>query len=218
MGSHCSNGSESSYCPPVRGRLQLAVVAALAAAVLAPGAAGGSATADLAAITRDYTRDQRITPCRFTQHQLEGARSQISGDIATYGRGIDVAIGREIKRWKDRGCAGRRRAARLRIVKVAARGDARAESVTIKNIGSKTVNLRGYALRDDADHTLRLRATKLRKGARLRVVTGCPSGRTTAARRGGQYYACRATAFWDDAGDVVQLLAPGGGLLSQKRY
>jgi hypothetical protein len=201
----------------VRGRLQLAFVAALAAAVLAPAAAGGSAAADLASVTRDYTRDQRITPCRFTKHQLEGARSKIGQDIASYAAGIDRAIAREIKRWKQGGCAGRH-PVRVRIVAVAPKGAAGAESVTIKNISSKPVSLRGYALRDADDHTLRLGATKLAKGRSLRVVTGCHSGHRGAVRRGARYYACRATAFWDDTGDVVQLLGPGGGLLSQKRY
>lgn len=198
-------------------RLQLALAAVLAAAMLAPSAAGGSAAADLAAMTRDYTRDQRITPCRFTQHQLEGARRQIAEDIAAYAAGLDAAIAREIKRWKARGCAGRR-AVRLRIVAVAPKGDARAEYVTIKNIGSKSVNLRGYALRDGADHTLRFGATKLGKGRTLRVITGCRSAYKSALRRGSRYYACRTTPFWDDTGDVVELLGPGGGLLSQKRY
>jgi hypothetical protein len=198
-------------------RLQLAFAAVLGAAVLAPGIAGGSPAADLGSVTRDYTRDQRITPCRFTQGQLEGARSKIGQDIASYAAGIDVAIAREIKRWKDRGCARKRRAV-VRIVAVSAAGGAREESVTIKNVGSKAVSLRGYALRDDADHTLRFGATKLAKGRKLRVVTGCRSGHRGAVRRGSRYYACRATAFWDDAGDVVQLLGPGGGLLSQKRY
>jgi hypothetical protein len=201
----------------VRGRLKLAFVAVLAAAVLAPAAADGSAAADLAAMTRDYTRGQRITPCRFTKHQLEGARSKIGQDIASYAAGIDVAIAREIKRWKNGGCAGRH-PVRVRIVAVAPQGAAGAESVTIKNIGSKTVSLRGYALRDADDHTLRFGATKLKKGRKLRVVTGCHRGHSSAVRRDSRYYACRATAFWDDTGDVVQLLGPGGGLLSQKRY
>jgi hypothetical protein len=202
----------------VKGRLQLALAAVLAAAVLAPSGAGATAAADLAAITKDYTRDQRITPCRFTQHQLEGARKQISEDVATYGRGIGVAIAREIKRWKDHGCTGRRGAARLRIVAVAASGGANVESVTIRNVGSRAVDLRGFALRDGADHTLKFGAAKLKKGARLRVITGCHSGHSTAVRRGSRYYACRKTQFWDDTGDVVELLGPGGGLLSQKRY
>jgi hypothetical protein len=190
----------------------------VAAAVLAPGAANGSPAADLAAVTKDYTRDQKITPCRFTKNQLEGARSKIGQDIASYGAGIDVAIAREIKRWNDHGCAGKRRGARLRIIAVASSGGANVEYVTIKNSGPKTVNLRGYALRDADDHTLKLGATKLKKGAKLRVVTGCHRARNGAVRRGSRYYACRKTQFWDDAGDVVQLLAPGGGLLSQKRY
>jgi hypothetical protein len=202
----------------VRSRLQLALVVALGAAVLAPGAAAGSPAADLASVTKDYTRDGRITACRFTQSQLEGARSKIGEDIASYAAGIDVAIAREIKRWKDRGCAGKRRAVRLRIIAVSSSGGANVEYVTIKNVGSKTVNLHNYALRDGDDHTLKLRATKLKKGAKLRVVTGCHSGRNGAVRRGSRYYACRKTQFWDDAGDVVELLAPGGGLLSQKRY
>ena len=199
-------------------RLQLAFAAVLGAAVLAPGVAGGSPAADLASITRDYTRDGRITACRFTQGQLEGARSKIGEDIASYAAGIAVAIAREIKRWKDGGCAGKRRAVRLRIIAVSAGGGANVEYVTIKNSGSKTVNLHNYALRDGDDHTLKFRATKLKKGARLRVVTGCHKGRNGAVRRGTRYYACRKTQFWDDAGDLVELLAPGGGLLSQKRY
>ena len=202
----------------MRSRLQLALVAVLGVAVVAPGAAGGSPAADLAAVTKDYTRDGRITPCRFTQAQLEGARTKIGKDVATYAAGLDVAIAREIKRWKDRGCAGKRRAVRLRIIAVASSGGANVEYVTIKNSGSKTVNLHNYALRDGDDHTLKFRATKLKKGAKLRVVTGCHSGRKGAVRRGSRYYACRKTQFWDDTGDVVQLLAPGGGLLSQKRY
>lgn len=202
----------------MRTRLQLALATVLAAAVLAPGAAGSPA-ADLAAVIRDYSRDQRITPCRFTQGQLEAARSQIGNDVKTYARGLDVAIAREIKRWKDRGCAGRRGGPRLRIVAVQPGGGAGTESVTIKNLGSKTVNLRGYALRDGTDHTLKFRrTTKLAKGRKLRVITGCRRGHKSAVRRGSQYYACRKKPVWDDAGGVVELLGPGGGLLSTKRY
>ena len=193
------------------------LVAVLAAAVLAPGA-GASPAADLASIARDYSRDDRITPCRFTKSQLEGARSQIGDDVETYAKGIRAAIVREIERWSDRGCRGRRGGADVRIVAVQARGGARAESVTIKNFSRKSVNLRGYALRDSADHTLKLRATRLAPGRKLRVVTGCRSGHRGAVRRGSRYYACRSRQVWDDATDVVELLGRGGGLLSRKRY
>jgi hypothetical protein len=200
----------------VRGRIQLALVTALVAAGVVPGSADAGPAADLVSITKDYTRDQRITPCRFTLSQLEGARTKIGADVATYAAGIDRAIAREIERWNARGC--RHRPVRVRIVAVSSSGGANVEYVTIKNVSSKTVNLHNYALRDADDHTLKLRATKLRKGRKLRVVTGCHSGRKGAVRRGSRYYACRKTQFWDDAGDVVELLAPGGGLLSQKRY
>jgi hypothetical protein len=199
----------------VKSKLRCVLATALGAAVLAPSAAATPA-ADLTAMTRDYARDQKITPCRFTQGQLEAARGQISEDIGAYAKGLPVAMAREIKRWKDHGCRGR--GGELRIVAVQAAGGADAESVTIKNVGSKTVDLRGYALRDGDDHTLKLGATTLKKGRKLSVVTGCHRGHRGAVRRGSRYYACRSTAFWDDTGDLVELLGPGGGLLSQKRY
>jgi len=190
---------------------------AVAAAVLAPSAAA-SPSADLSAIIRDHGSDEKITPCRFTKKQLTGARGQISGDIDTYARGIRPAIDRELKRWRDGKCKGKRDGARLQITKVRATGAAGQEYVTIRNLAGKTVNLRNYALRDSTDHLLRLRSTKLKRGARLKVVTGCRSGHRKAVRRGSTYYACRSIEVWDDAGDIVELLGPGGGLLSRKQY
>lgn len=197
--------------------LQLALAALLVAAVLAPAAAASPA-ADLSAMIRDHARDNTLTPCRFTKNQLNGARTQISADIDTYGKGIRAAINRELKRWSDGGCKGRRGGAKLQITKVRASGAAAKEYVTIRNLAGKTVDLRDYALRDSADHVLRLRSTKLKRGARLKVITGCRSGHRSAFRRGSSYYACRSVEVWDDAGDLVELLGPGGGLLSRKQY
>ncbi len=202
----------------MRFAVQLAVVAVLVAAVLAPGAAGSPA-GDLKSVLRDYSRDEKITPCRFTQGQLESARSQISQDVETYAKGIRGAITREIKRWRDGGCKGRGPGAdKLRIVAIKAAGGPAKESVTIKNIGRKTVSLRGFALRDGADHTLKFRSTKLKPGRKLQVVTGCRKGHRSALRRGSRYYACRKNEVWDDAGDTVELLGRGGGLIAQKTY
>jgi hypothetical protein len=167
---------------------------------------------------RDNARHNTLTPCRFTKNQLNSARTQISADIDAYGKGIRSAINRELKRWKDGKCRGRRDGARLQIVRVRATGDAGKESITIRNLAGKTVNLRNYALRDSADHVVRLRSTKLRRGAKLKVVTGCRSGHRSAVRRGSRYYACRSVEVWDDAGDLVELLGPGGGLLSRRQY
>jgi hypothetical protein len=199
----------------VQSSLKLVLPTVLVAAALAPGASA-SPSADLASVVQDYSRDQKITPCRFTQGQLESARRQISEDIEIYAKGVRAAIVRETRRWKTGGCA--RKAATLRIVRIQPKGEAASESVTIKNVGRRAVNLRGYALRDSTDHTLKLRSTKLKAGRTLRVVTGCRKGSSSAVRRGSRYYACRTKQVWDDAGDVVELLGPGGGLLSRKRY
>lgn len=198
--------------------LQLALAATLlAAAVLAPSAAATPA-ADLAAMIRDHARDDRLTPCRFTKNQLNAARTQIGADIDTYGKGIRTAINRELKRWSDGKCKGKRGGAKLQIVRVEGAGVAGKEYVTIRNLAGKTVNLRNYALRDSTDHVLKFRSTKLKRGAKLKVITGCRSGHKTAFRRGSSYYACRTVEVWDDAGDLVELLGPGGGLLSRKQY
>ncbi len=198
--------------------LQLALAATLlAAAVLAPSATATPA-ADLAAMIRDHARDDKLTPCRFTKNQLNNARTQIGADIDTYGKGIRTAINRELKRWRDGRCKGKRGGAKLQISKVRGTGAADKEYVTIRNLAGKTVDLRNYALRDSTDHVLKLRSTKLKRGARLKVVTGCRSGHKAAFRRGSSYYACRSLEVWDDAGDLVELLGPGGGLLSRKQY
>jgi hypothetical protein len=201
--------------------LKLTIAAVLVAAALAPTAAG-SPSADLAAVGRDYATGRDITPCRFTVAQLQSARSLINGDVETYAAGLGAAIDREIKRWNDGGCTAKQvtaaAGAKLRIVSVQPKGSARKESVLIRNISGKPVNLRGYALRDAGDHMLKFKTTKLKRGASLRAVTGCRKGVKKAVRRGSRYYFCRSKQVWDDAGDIVELLGRGGGLLSMKTY
>jgi hypothetical protein len=212
------SGADGLRLAPVRLKIQLAVVAVLLAAVLAPSAVGSPA-ADLNSVARDYSSDEKITPCRFTQGQLESARSQISEDIEAYAKGIRAAITREIKRWKDGACKGKGAAAnKLRIVTVKGKGGPAKEYVTIKNTGKKAVSLGGFALRDAGDHTLKFRSMKLRAGAKLKVITGCRKGHKGAVRRGSSYYVCRKNEVWDDAGDTVELLGKGGGLLATKKY
>lgn len=197
--------------------VRCALAALLAAIVLVP-VAGASPASDSAAVLKDYGHDRKITKCRFARSQLENARDQITPDVDTYAPGFRTAVNREIKRWKDGGCKKERGAVDVRIVKIHAAGGVRAESVTLRNYGSKSVNLRRYVLRDASDHTIRFRATALKKGRQLRVVTGCRSGHRSASRKGSSYYACRTKEFWDDAGDVVELDGASGGLLSRKKY
>jgi len=194
------------------------VVVIAAAAALAPSAVGSPA-GDLKSVVRDYSSDEKITACRFTRGQLESVRTQISEDVETYAKGIRGAIAREVKRWRDGGCKRKGAAAnKLRIVTVKATGGPDKESVTIKNTGKKTVSLSGLALRDAADHTLKFRSIKLKAGRKLTVITGCRKGVKGAVRRGTRYYACRTAEVWDDAGDTIDLLGKGGGLLAQKKY
>jgi lamin tail-like protein len=201
----------------VKRPLLLTAAALLVAAVLVRSAAASPA-ADLASMIRDHARDDKLTPCRFTKNQLTNARSQISGDLDLYGKGIRSALNRELRRWRDGTCKGKRGGAKLQITTVRGAGAVGQEYVTIRNLAGKTVNLRNYALRDSADHVLRLRSTKLKRGAKLKVITGCRSGHRKAVRSGSSYYACRSAEVWDDAGDLVELLGPGGGLLSRKQY
>jgi lamin tail-like protein len=202
----------------VRLTTKLAVTTALSAAILAPPAAASPA-GDLKSVLQDYSRDDRITACRFTQRQLETVRGQISSDIETYAKGIRPALNREIKRWKNGGCKGKGPATtKLRIVAVKAAGGPGKESVTIKNTGRKAISLGGFALRDADDHTLKFRATKLAAGRKLQVITGCRKGHKGAIRRGSRYYACRTNEVWDDADDTVELLGRGGGLVARKTY
>lgn len=201
-----------------RTAIACALGALLAAGVLVP-TAGASPASDFAAIVKDFRNDGDITSCLFTQAQLEDALTQLPPDVSAYSPGLKEEIEREITRWKSGGCKGKTPGGvTLRIVKVSAKGKAAKESVTIRNAGSKAVDLGGYMLRDASDHVIKFKKTTLTKGASLRVVTGCRKGHKGVLRKGTTYYACRVTEFWDDSGDVVQLVNPKGGLLSQKKY
>jgi hypothetical protein len=198
--------------------LRFALGALLIGAVLAPGA-GASPASDFAAILKDYSRHQDITSCLFTQAQLESARAQLSPDIKTYSPGLATEISREIKRWKDGDCKGKRPGGvDVRIVKITSKGPAKRESVTLRNEAKKTVSLRSFVLSDASDHAIRFKKTTIKPGRSLIVVTGCRKGSKAAVRKGNRYYACRSTEFWDDAGDTVELVNAQGGLLSQKSY
>jgi len=201
--------------------IRCALLALLVGAIAVPGA-GASPAADFNAIVKDFTSGRDITPCLFTQAQLEAARAQLGPDANAYAPGLGDEINREIKRWKDGACTPRRvaaaRGADVRITKIKSKGGARSESVTLRNYGSKIVSLKGFVLRDASDHAIKFIKTTIKPKRSVVVVTGCRRGSKKALRKGTRYYACRKTAFWDDAGDVVELVNAKGGLLSRKTY
>ena len=201
--------------------IRCALLALLVGAIAVPGA-GASPAADFNAIVKDFTSGRDITPCLFTQAQLKAARAQLGPDANAYAPGLGDEINREIKRWKDGSCTARRvaaaRGADVRITKIKSKGGARSESVTLRNYGSKIVSLKGFVLRDASDHAIKFIKTTIKPKRSVVVVTGCRRGSKKALRKGTRYYACRKTAFWDDAGDVVELVNAKGGLLSRKTY
>jgi hypothetical protein len=197
---------------------------ALAGAVAVPGA-GAAPSDDLFAVFSDWRRDGDVTACRFSRAQLVSARSRITPDVDAYAPSLREEVNREIARWDAGGCGRGGDAsrsvpllARLRIVRIRPRGR-RTESVTIKNTGRRTANLRRASLRDRAGHRIRFRRRlRLRGGSSLRVVTGCPRGRRRAFRRRSRYFACRRSQLWNARGDVARLYNSRGRIVSQRGY
>jgi len=195
-----------------------ALAAVLLAAALAP-AAGASPESDATAVLKDYADNADITNCRFTLGQLENARDRLGADINTYAPAVRVEVNREITRWKDGSCRNKAGAAvDVRIVKIQFKGGASKESVTLRNFGSKSVNLRRYVLSDVAKHKIRFKKTTIKAGRSLKVVTGCRKGSRGVVRKGSTYYACRKKQFWENGGDVASLFTPGGTIVSFKAY
>lgn len=198
---------------------RVSVLAAVLAAVVLVPIAGASPQSDANAVIKDYSRDAKITSCLFALGQLKNTLAQLGTDVDSYAAGVRSAVQREIKRIRKGRCKGKRPGGvNLRIVKIQSKGGARSESITVKNLGRKSVNLRGFVLRDSDDHALRINKTTLKSKRSLRIVTGCRKGTKKAVRRGSRYYACRTKQFWDDSGDIVELVNPKGGLISKKKY
>jgi hypothetical protein len=202
---------------PRRAAIAVFAVAGCVAAVAVPGAAG-SASSDLNAIAKDYQADGKITPCIFTKGQLENAKSLISGDIDAYAPEFRTQINSEISRWDSGGCSGASiGSSGLKIVKTRGKGSARKEYVTIKNGGSKKVNLKGYALRNAKGKKLRFKTVRIAKGKKLKVTTGCAKHRKKASHTAKRYYGCKKKQLWKDKGDVAELLNKSGTVVARRR-
>jgi hypothetical protein len=183
---------------------------------------GSDPGADFSAVFADWRGDGRITRCRFTRQQLQNALDEASkmNDLDAYAPGFRDAVRAELAA-KCGGVLGA--STELRIVKVKARGQPGKpgnEYVTIKNVSKKVVALKGLSLRDRSGNRLRLpRKHKLRRGRKLRVVTGCFTARKSSVRRGGRYYACRKKGqLWNDKGDVVKIVNSRGKVLAQRGF
>lgn len=185
----------------------------------------------LAAPTDDYTRvrvdwqdDGVITPCRFSETELENARdvAQSNADFAY--TGLVDAIDAEIARWRRGGCSGlapeTTRAKSpldgLRITAV----KAKAEQVVIFNRTRRAISLTGSRLQNRRGNrrVAFKRGTRIRARKHLIVHTACLEGRRRAAVKGGRYYACSRRQLWRDRGDVARLADRRRVVVSQFGY
>ncbi|MFL6139194.1 MAG: lamin tail domain-containing protein [Frankiaceae bacterium] len=79
-----------------------------------------------------------------------------------------------------------------------------AEWFTVRNTGTRTVNLAGWTVRDASGHVFRFGTFYLRAGYRVRVHTG--EGTGTSANR----YWNRAWYVWNNTGDKATMRNAGG--------
>ena len=196
----------------------LASLAVAAAAIAGPDE-------DYAAIRADWQRDDVITPCRFSEQQLENARRIAESNPDDQYTDFPSQIDRELARIRAGRCEGRTPdvvrerspLARLQIRSVRPSGGAARESVRIRNRGRSTVRLDGATIRNRRGARARLpRGVRLRRGATLTVRIGCLRGRRTA--RGRVAYACRRGALFADRGDVARLADRDGVVVSQRGF
>ena len=81
------------------------------------------------------------------------------------------------------------------------------EWIEIVNEGATTVDLEGWALRDEStSNRLVFESLTLEAGGRLRVHTGC--GRETAS----SYYWCSDFGVWSNQGETALILGPTGSI------
>lgn len=180
--------------------------------------------ADFSAVFSDWRPDGMVTRCKFTRHQLVNALNEAAKntDIDAYAPGFRDAVRAEIAAWDARKCA-EVKVGNLEILRVKAKGrkgKPRNEFVTIKNASIFDLPLRFFRLQDRANSRLRLpKKYTLKKGRKLRVVTGCLGKRKKPTRRQGRFYACKKKGqVWNDKGDVVKIVTTAGLVVAQRGF
>src|SRR5688572_19207469 len=89
---------------------------------------------DYAAIHNDWQQDGRITPCYWTQTQLQNAREIANDNPDDSYNGFPERVDEEITRWRSGGCTARPRIVGVRV---------KQESVLITNRGATPAKLGG---------------------------------------------------------------------------
>jgi hypothetical protein len=207
---------------------RILTLAVLAACVLAGVSAHASPQSDFDGVYADWKADHVVTPCRWTQAQLESAYRVATGSPDfQYATGFQDNVRAEINRWKSGGCAGvapfaKRRLSALngvRVMKVAGRGNAAKEYVRITNKAKKAVALRNATLRNlSGAKALFPAKLKLKAGKTAVVRVGCAPGKRRASFSGTRVWLCRRAQLFGDRGDVARLADAKGIVVSQRGY
>jgi hypothetical protein len=200
------------------------LIGLLACSLVAVGAAAASPTDDYTRVRVDWQEDGSITACRFSEAELQNARSVAESSPDFSYTGLVDAIDVEIARWRSGGCSGlspeskRARSALdgLRITAV----KPKAELVVIFNRTRKPISLTGARLHNRRGNrrVAFRRGTKIRGRKHLIVQTGCLKGKRRATVKGGRYYACQRRELWRDRGDVARLSDRKRVVVSQLGY
>jgi hypothetical protein len=208
-------------------RRRLPMLLALSWLLAATGTAPADQAGDYERIRTDWERDGTITPCAYSEQELENAKAVAASNPDDAYTDFPAQLDRELARRRSGACGGRtpeslRRRSVLRdirIVRVSGTGDARRESVLIRNTGRRTVSLRGATLRNRTGARARFPPEmRLARGRSARVRVGCAAGYRSASVEGRTAWLCRRRPLLRDSGDVARLADRGGIVVSQRGF
>lgn len=204
------------------------VVALVLTAFAVAWPAAASPQSDFDAVYGDWKKDLVITPCAWSQAQLQTAYdvAQSNPDFQYETRFSDDTQA-EIKRWKSGGCAGvqplsvRKKSPLygVRIVSVHGRGGAAKETVTIRNRRGKRVSFRKASLTNLKGGGFYFPPRfKLAKGRTAVVHVGCAKGKRRATFTKRAVWFCSRKAIFRDRGDLARLADSKLLVVSQRGF
>jgi hypothetical protein len=204
------------------------IASAVAIAALAAVPAGATPQSDFNAVYRDWSKDQVINRCYWSQAQLQNAYNIArSNPDFQYETGFVNSTQAEINRWKNGGCAGiqpfavRRKSALfgVRIVAVRGRGGAATERVTIHSRARKTLSFRKASLTNVKGRGFYFPSRfKLAKGRSAVVHVGCAKGKRRSSFTARAVWLCSRSGLFRDKGDLARLADSKLLVVSQRGF
>jgi hypothetical protein len=206
--------------------MRIAALVLLGVFVAAPALA--SPQSDFNAVYGDWKKDSVITPCAWSQSQLQNAYNVArSNPDFQYETGFVNDTQREINRWKTGGCAGiqplsvRRKSPLygVKIVAVRGRGGAAKELVKIRNTTRRTKSFRKASLTDIKGAGFYFPSRfKLAKGRTATVHVGCASGKRRSTFTKRAVWLCSRRGIFRDKGDLARLADAKLLVVSQRGF